>query len=89
VHPAHARRGLGRWLIDYVSGWARADGELALTLTTFADVPWNGPYYARLGFSVVAAEALTDELRAELAHDAANGIPMQHRIAMCKPLRSA
>ena len=51
VDPDWGRRGIGRRLIDAVVGWAKADGRSALTLLTFRDVPWNGPYYARLGFA--------------------------------------
>jgi ribosomal protein S18 acetylase RimI-like enzyme len=43
VHPRCARRGVGRALIDHLADHARATGAPALTLTTFADVPWNGP----------------------------------------------
>jgi GNAT superfamily N-acetyltransferase len=49
VHPDSARRGLGRALIEHVAGWAAALGAPALTLTTFAGVPWNAPYYERCG----------------------------------------
>jgi len=51
VDPARAGRGIGAALIDHVAGIARADGRPALTLTTFRDIPWNAPYYARLGFA--------------------------------------
>jgi GNAT superfamily N-acetyltransferase len=51
VHPLHARRGLGRALIEHAASWAVARGLHALTLTTYVCVPWNGPYYERLGFS--------------------------------------
>ncbi|MET0234924.1 MAG: GNAT family N-acetyltransferase [Kibdelosporangium sp.] len=47
VHPEHAQRGLGTVLMEAV--FERA-GSLGVTLTTFADVPWNGPWYAKLGF---------------------------------------
>ena len=49
VAPTHARRGLGAALIDHL---AAVSGAPALTLTTFRDVPWNAPYYERLGFRV-------------------------------------
>jgi len=49
VAPSHARRGLGAALIDHL---AAVSGAPALTLTTFRDVPWNTPYYERLGFRV-------------------------------------
>lgn len=48
VAPSHARRGLGAALIDHL---ASVTGR-PLTLTTFRDVPWNAPYYERLGFRV-------------------------------------
>ncbi len=41
--------GLGSSLVDHLDGWAAARGLAALTLTTYRDVPWNGPYYERLG----------------------------------------
>ena len=66
VAPAHGRRGVGRALVDAVVAWTRAQGLASITLTTFRDVPWNGPYYEKLGFHVVsnlkpALQALIDE----------------------------
>jgi GNAT superfamily N-acetyltransferase len=46
VHPARARQGLGRSMIEKLGVWARDRGLWALTLTTFEDVPWNAPYGA-------------------------------------------
>ena len=58
VDPAHARAGIGRRLIEAVEAWARAAGWPALTLTTFVDVPWNAPYYERLGFRRLSDDEL-------------------------------
>ncbi len=80
VHPGHSRRGIGRALVDHVGAWARARGLAGLTLTTFADVPWNAPYYARLGYTVVTD--LTPGLRAIRAHEAARGLDAWPRVAM-------
>jgi hypothetical protein len=33
-------------------------------LTIYVDVPWNGPYYERLGFRYLAANEETPGLRA-------------------------
>jgi GNAT superfamily N-acetyltransferase len=52
VHPSHTGHGLGRLLMAAGEDWARAQGMSALTLTTFIDVPWNGPWYARQGFGI-------------------------------------
>ena len=48
VHPDHAGRRLGARLVDEAAeGWAQLHRLAALTLTTHAEVPWNGPYYER------------------------------------------
>lgn len=82
VHPGHARRGLGRLLLETAAGWARERGLSALTLTSFADVPWNAPYYARLGFRVLPEAELTPGLRALRAREAAHGLDRWPRVAM-------
>ena len=41
-----------------------------MTLTTFRDVPWNAPYYERLGFTVVEPADQGPELRALVAAEA-------------------
>ncbi len=69
VHPAHAGRRIGARLIDAVLGWAHDRGDRQLTLTTFADVPWNAPYYERLGFRPLPDAALAPQLAAELADE--------------------
>lgn len=50
VHPDAARRGLGALMIESVSADPRSKERGKITLTTFADVPWNAPYYKRIGF---------------------------------------
>jgi GNAT superfamily N-acetyltransferase len=82
VHPGHARRGLGRALIDTAEAWAAARGLDGLTLTTFADVPWNGPYYARLGFRILAAGEMTNGLRDIREQEAAHGLDAWPRVTM-------
>ena len=70
VAPAHARRGLGAALLDHLAALAAAEGRSALTLTTFRDVPWNAPYYERLGFAVIAPADQGPELAALVAEEA-------------------
>ncbi|MFD8595057.1 GNAT family N-acetyltransferase [Kitasatospora sp. NPDC059646] len=74
VHPAAAGRGLGRELIDHVTGWAAGRGLDGLTLSTFRSVPWNAPYYRRLGFRELTERQLTDGLRQVLAEEKAVGL---------------
>jgi GNAT superfamily N-acetyltransferase len=86
VDPGWAHRRLGSQLIDVVAGWAVEHGLTSVTLTTFADVPWNGPYYARLGFEVVpdaeAGPGLLEVRRRERAH----GLDAWPRLSMRRPL---
>ncbi|ANH94122.1 GNAT family N-acetyltransferase [Streptomyces sp. NPDC057197] len=86
VHPAHARRGIGRSLLEHLADRARAEGATALTLTTFAEVPWNAPYYARCGFAPLADSALTPGLREIRAHEAALGLDRWPRLCMRRTL---
>jgi len=86
VDPAHAGQGLGAGLIEHVADWARAHGSPALTLTTFADVAWNAPYYERLGFRRLPDGELTPGLREIRAEEAAHGLDEWPRLAMRRDL---
>jgi GNAT superfamily N-acetyltransferase len=70
VGPAHRGERLGAALIEELATAARADGRAGLSLTSFRDVPWNAPYYARLGFSIVDPADQGPELRALVAREA-------------------
>jgi GNAT superfamily N-acetyltransferase len=87
--PASARRGLGRALLDHAAGRARAGGLPALTLTTFADVPWNGPYYERCGFRVLRDAEITPGLREVRAHEIALGLDRWPRVCMRRDVTPA
>lgn len=86
VHPAAAHRRIGRALIEHVARRERAAGTPALTLCTFADVPWNAPYYARLGFRVLREEELTPGLRLLRAAEARAGLDRWPRVCMRREL---
>jgi hypothetical protein len=53
-----------------------------VTLTTFRDVPWNAPFYARLGFRILEPSAWTPGLMALLALEESRGLPRRLRVAM-------
>ena len=86
VHPDHARQGIGRALIERAASWARQHGLDALTLTTYVEVPWNGPYYERLGFRYIPAGEETLGLRAIRAHEHASGLDAWPRACMSLPI---
>jgi GNAT superfamily N-acetyltransferase len=82
VHPDHGRRGLGKGLVMAVCEWAASAGYRSVTLATFRDVPWNMPFYARLGFEVIASEDLTAALLAVVRDEARRGLDPTRRVMM-------
>lgn len=86
VDPTHAGRGIGAGLIDHVQGWAAAKGHTALTLTTFREVPWNAPYYTRLGFTEITADDPESPALAGILADEAAFLDPMTRVAMRRPV---
>jgi release factor glutamine methyltransferase len=83
VHPDHAGHGWGRRLIDHAETWAAAHAMPVLTLITFRSVPWNAPYYARLGFAEIPVPELTPELAALRRAEADEyGLDLAQRVVM-------
>ena len=66
VAAAYQRRGIGRLLIDALADEARRQGFGALSLTTDRTLPWNAPYYERLGFRTLTSEQTPASLAVEL-----------------------
>jgi GNAT superfamily N-acetyltransferase len=87
VAPAHAGRRIGAALVEHLAGVAASEGLAALTLTTFRDVPWNAPYYERLGFVVVDPADQGPELAALVAEEAERIPGDAPRVAMRRALR--
>jgi GNAT superfamily N-acetyltransferase len=84
VHPAHGGRGLGAALLAAAVAAARAVGAPRVTLTTYADVSWNAPWYARQGF--VETDVVGRDLAAVVRSEAAlerHG----RRVVMARPVR--
>ncbi|WP_326685852.1 MULTISPECIES: GNAT family N-acetyltransferase [unclassified Streptomyces] len=82
VHPDNARRGIGRALIRHLARRAAADRVPALTLSTFTGVPWNAPYYERLGFRVLAVHELSPGLREIRRSEKEAGLDRWPRVCM-------
>ena len=64
VLPDHGRKGLGTALLEHVCAWAAQHGKHAVTLTTFRDVSWNAPFYAKHGFHAMTEAEIGPELGA-------------------------
>lgn len=87
VHPAHGRRGVGASLLLAACRWAVDQGHTVVTLCTFADVPWNAPFYARHGFVPVSDAELTPGLRALRQRELELGLDaLGERTVMAKTL---
>lgn len=82
VRRTAAGQGIGRLLIDEVCQWAARRRLGAITLTTFSEVPWNGPYYERLGFRPLPADRWGPQLAAIRQREHLEGIDVAPRIAM-------
>lgn len=82
VDPAHGRRGLGTNLVETVCAWTAAQGFERLTLSTFTDVPWNGPFYRKLGFAALDDQTLDPVLAALRQSEADRGLPTGRRAIM-------
>jgi len=82
VVPAWQGQGVGRALIDRAEQWAAATGRAAVTLSTFADVPWNRPLYEHLGFRVLSEDGIGPGLAQVRDHEAAMGFDPAARVMM-------
>jgi len=82
VLPSHGRQGVGRALVQVVQAWARASRYVSLTLTTFRDIPWNAPFYGRVGFREVSPQELSPALQMVVREEAARGLDPARRVVM-------
>jgi len=82
----HQRQGIGRRLLDRAKDWAARRNLVAVTLTTFRDVPWNEPFYRSEGFATLLPGELTQTLREVLASEIDAGLPAERRCAMRYPM---
>jgi GNAT superfamily N-acetyltransferase len=85
VRPSHGRRGIGRALVGAACTRARDRGHRSITLRTFADVPWNAPFYRSVGF--VETEPAGDAQLARQAAERTAGLDrLGRRVQMTREL---
>ncbi|MGH9045149.1 MAG: GNAT family N-acetyltransferase [Acidimicrobiales bacterium] len=88
VRCENGRRGIGRALLEASCSWAAGVGHGALTLCTFRDVPWNGPFYRSAGFLELEETAWCHELQALRGQERAAGLDaFGDRVVMIRQLR--
>lgn len=80
VDPAHAGKRLGARLIAAI-----AERGAPLVLSTFRDIPWNAPWYRRLGFVDFPDDALPPLLAHIRREHIAHGLDESLRVFMRRP----
>ncbi|MGE0503602.1 MAG: GNAT family N-acetyltransferase [Rhizobiaceae bacterium] len=83
VDPAHGRLGLGRMLVARVVDAAREAELRGVSLTTFRDVPFNAPFYVKLGFADAGTDA-PEGLRELLTNELPAGVEASSRVLMLR-----
>lgn len=86
VLPSHAGRRIGAALIDEIGRRSEARGLSALLLSTFRDVPWNAPYYRRLGFETIEDKAVSLAMARIRRDHMARGLDEKNRVFMRRPI---
>lgn len=88
VVPAHGRRGLGTRLLEEVDAWAAARGYPAVTLSTFRDLPWNGPFYRERGFRELQPAEWSPGMKGISEDEAKRGLRVDLRVFMRRELQA-
>jgi hypothetical protein len=65
-----------------VADWARTSGFSALLLITFQHLPWNAPFYEKLGFSAMDPAERGPGLEGLILEEQQIGIDTSKRVAM-------
>ena len=86
VMRACQRQGLGSMLVDRACDWARENDYSSILLSTFLNVPWNAPFYAKRGFVRLDPTELDKPgIRAQREHEALF-LDMSNRVFMRRHL---
>ncbi|MEJ6548824.1 GNAT family N-acetyltransferase [Corynebacterium sp. USCH3] len=81
VAPEYRGRRLGTTLVALAVTLARRRGCPGVCLTTFDEIPWNGPLYRRLGFLRLDPDDLGPDLRSIRDAECAAGLDVAPRSA--------
>ena len=87
VLPAYGRRGLGAQLLEHACDWARRQGCASVTLSTFRDVAWNGPFYRKHGFRDLGEDEWTPGMVEIRRKEAEHGLKVDARVFMLRNLK--
>lgn len=82
VTPQYGRQGIGTKLIKEVINWAKQANFIGITLSTFLDIPWNAPFYRKLGFKEMLPVEIGSGLENLRQKEAKSGLPIEERVLM-------
>ena len=82
VARAHQGKRIGATLLTALKIDAANSGLRAITLNTYRDIPWNGPFYSRHGFVEIENFEGRQHLVQSLDEAVAFGLPRDRRCAM-------
>ena len=84
--PAFGRRGIGAALLHVWLDAARRRSFRQAGLTTFRDIAFNAPFYARHGFAEAASEQICPELAGARIAETPPGVDPCARVLMLRTL---
>jgi predicted N-acetyltransferase YhbS len=85
VEPEHGCRGIGSALVHTVCNWAIQQGYEIVSLSTFRYIPWNAPFYSKMGFHPIHEAELTTGFQQIRLKELEAGLPVLDRVIMyCK-----
>lgn len=87
VDPDHGRQGLGKLLVNMVVNLAAEHRCNVVALSTFRDVPWNGPFYRSLGFREIPRNKL-ESWMLEIEQEQSATLDVSQRCFMRRSVRS-
>jgi hypothetical protein len=67
--------------------WAKRQNYRRILLSTFRDIEWNAPFYAKLGFQILAEVELTAGFQQIRRKEAEAGLPIDQRVIMYRDLQ--
>ncbi len=82
VHPDYGRLGIGSALVNACCQGAQQRNFDQVLLTTFRKVPWNIPFYQKLGFEVLPEQSWAPEIRATVEYETCYGFAPEKRAVM-------
>ena len=82
VAPQYGRQGTGRALVCAAIEAARVRGDAEITLSTFAHVPWNAPFYTSMGFGEIPPGEYTQGMQVLRRSESELGLDLGKRIVM-------